>query len=170
MEENDVLDLTANEVSQKVEPPQLRENEDRSKGIKRICKNCVSCRPGSHGGYCEVKNSKTKYSGTCDKWQDKYMAGSAIVDSKPVVENIVSGLSEPQNERIPSESLLQENPSLENPPCDEFRNLAHRAAKLCDDLKRFVSEDNAWDKAIALMDEELRPLIIRLQHDGHNVH
>ena len=170
LEENDVLNLTANEVSQKIEPPQLRENEDRSKRIKRICKNCGSCRPGSHGGYCEVKNSKTKYSGTCDKWQDKNMAGSAIVDSKPVGESIVSGLSEQGNTRIPSESSLQENPSLENPPCDELRILAHRAVELCDDLKSFVSVNNAWDKAVALIDEELRPLIIRLQNDGHNVH
>ena len=170
LEENDVLDLTANEVSQKVEPPQLRENENRSEEIKRICKNCVSCKPGSHGGYCEVKNTKTKDSGTCDKWQDKNMAGSAIVDLKPVGENIVSGLSEPQNEGIPCDSPFQENPSLENPPCDEFRILVRRATELCDDLKSSVSEENAWDKAIALIDEELRPLIIRLQNDGYNVH
>ena len=170
LEENDVLDLTANEVSQKVEPSQLLEYEDRSKGIKRICKNCVSCRPGSDDVYCEVKNSKTKDSGSCDKWQDKYMAGSAIVDSKPVGENVVSGLGEQGNARIPSESPIQENPSLENPPCDEYRILEYRAAKLCDDLKNFVSEDNELDKAITLIDEELRPLIIRLQHDRHNVH
>ena len=92
------------------------------------------------------------------------------VDPQPIGENSLSSISEQGNVGIPSESSLQEDPSPGNPPCDEFRILVHRAAKLCDDLKSSVSEDNAWDKAIALIDEELRPLIIRLQHDGHTVH
>ena len=55
--------------------------------------------------------------------------------------------------------------SPEELPYDEYWNLVNRAAKLCDELKNWVSEDYEWDTAIALIDEELRPLLIRLQYE-----
>ena len=162
LEENDVSGLTANDVSKKAGPLELPKD---NKGSKRICKNCLSCRPSYQGGFCEIKNKKTKYSGTCDKWTDKKITGSPVTDPVTLKTDDTSDLSERGNAGISNATEYPENPSPKKLAYDDYWDLVQEASALCDNLKSFVSEDNEWDTAISIIDEELRPLLIRLQQD-----
>lgn len=160
--ENDVSGLTAKDVSRRAGPAELPKD---NKGSKKICKNCISCRPSYQGGYCQLKGKKTRYSGTCENWEDKHISHmSSVTGPRTLETDGISDLSERENEGI-SNVAESENQSPEKLSFDDYWDLVHKASALCDNLKIFVSKDNEWDTAIAIIDEELRPLLIRLQQD-----
>ena len=95
-----------------------------------------------------------------DSEESEEIAPAQKTDKHAETLDIEGGMNKP-------EIIVDEagNSSPERISYDEYWNLVNKAAKLCDELKTWVSEDYEWDTAIALIDEDLRPLLIRLQYE-----
>ena len=106
-----------------------------------------------------------------DYTQDEESTDRRLTDDFNAPEGEES-VDEPVSEEIApaqfvSGTIVDEegNPATEGLSFDEYWKLVDKATEWCEVLKNWVSKDNEWDTAIAIIDEDLRPLLVRLQHE-----
>ena len=138
------------------------EEKAEVKGLREADDHCCERKEAAHlPGYAEDPSNQAE--------KEESRTGSLTDDfNDPVVGNVEeSGAEEIAPAQFASGTIVDEegNPAPEGLSFDEYWKLVDKATEWCEVLKKWVSQDNEWDTAIAIIDEDLRPLLVRLQYE-----